>query len=767
MAKAYCLIPELAEKMKAAAARKEITIEKLNDMTSAERRELFGKYIDEENARQVNAAFEAAAVKDTQDALLKWVENTFTGKQKKSAVYKDTIAKINDLNEQGILSPKAEDAFLEDLVSSKLGVTVTVEEATKISQMATRLEVMGKEQSEFGTPTLEYFQQRKEIDDYLDSLTPSSRVRVATETIGRGTLLASFKSPFLNIESNTVQGFVEALTRRLQTRRLGGKNNGLSMRYIAFASKVYRQTGYDITRALNLTEARTVRGEGKANTQGKGLVRAAGRVYEDLIFRKTQGLPDVVFASSAFADRANIETTKIAASQKLKGSALKEKAAEIFKDATSLEPKTAEGQAVRNAAMADAAYATYTNKSGYSDFALGLRELFNKAIGDLRAGDQIMPFVKTPANVIGTGIDLSGVVLPVKTTLRIGKALRAIQSGKGITEAFGDNFTDFSRDVIRAGLGISFAYALSSLFKPDDYIGEWPSTPKEQELLRSKNATTNALKIGGKWVSLDYFGPLGATLVGIMYAKKYGTDLPSAVWEYYKGVGRQVAKIPGFDEFYNTIDALKQAAPGKNKSLDEEMRDVANFAIGFTRARTIPSLVSDIAKGTDTAERETEKGSAISQAQAGIPGLREKLPEKYDQYGNLVKTEPLLSVLLFGSRVKTANDTPVLREVTRLQNSGFQPTDTKAIQDGTRASALKEQLGEEKFKEAMQVFERRVYASVENAIRSSEYQKLSDEEKQARLNGLKDKEFNAVLKKYHYESPEPKKRKKSKSQYLL
>lgn len=750
-----CITKETAEKLKQAAKEGKINIEDMYRMTSAGRRALFADYVDGETAAFVNGKFEGAMVSADQTALVKWAKETFNVAGQKKTAYNDIIKKINDLKDIGVLDPQNEPAFLEDLAATKLGVTISADEAKTISEKAGKLQELNAGRSEFGTPTLEYFQAHKDMMDYLASVSPTSRTKVATSIIARGSLLLSVKSPLVNVISNTAQAITRTLARRLENRAIGGMNNEYAKNYMKFTNDVYAKTGYDVSRMLTLESEKVVRGEDITHSQGPGKVRALGRFYEDLVFKKMQGAPDVAFSAFAFADRANIESTKIVNKMGLKGDAAKQKALEIFKDATSIEPTTEEGQAVRANGIADAMYSTYTNKSGYSDFALGIRRLFNIASGDLRVGDNIMPFVKTPANVIGAGIDASGVLIPAEVVIRAAKAAKAIHDGASPKEAFGDSFTGFGNKLITAGIGLSFAYLLSQLFQPDDYIGEYPTTEKERQLLLLKNAAPNSLKIGGKWVSLDYFGPLGAPLTGMMHARKYGTTLPETAWEYTKGVGRQTVKIPGFDDFYNLIDSLKKAAPGSKKSLDKEIKDLGNFAISFVRARTIPALVSDIAKGTDSVERIAPAKDALSQLKAGVPflGIRQKLPEKKTVLGDTVQSEGILSTLLFGTRVKTSQDSALIGELDRLATVGQLPSVTDVEKTSPRAQDLLAQIGEEKFAAAKEAFGKRLKDRFTRIIGSSQYKALNDEKKSNLLQKYKDIEFESMLRRAGYKKP--------------
>lgn len=748
----FCIPKEYASKLKAAVGGGGINISELMTMSSAQRRAVFETYTNPELAKGINAGFEKAMISKQKDSLKKWVDSTFNAKAKSSPAYKDILTKINELDELGVLNPKSSEAFLQDLVATKLGATVSANEAQKINELAKNLQKLEGQKSEFGTPTIDYFQAKKEMEDYLDSITPRSKTRVATETIGRGSLLLSIKSPLLNIESNTVQGFVQAFARRIETRTSLGSNNNYALEYVKFVNEVYDKTGYDVSRMLTLSQDRMIRGEEKSTSQGPGAVRKLGRVYEDIVYKKLLGKPDVVAASVAFADRANLESTKIAKAAGLTKTEAKTKALEIFKDATKIVPETAEGQLVRDNAIADAMYSTFTNDSKWSEVGLGIRKVFNLASGDLRFGDLNMPFVKTPANVIGATVESSGALVPVDATIRMFKSVKAVREGRNTTEAFGENFNGFSQKIVKAGLGLTFTYLLASMIDPEDYIGEWPTSIKEQELLRLKKANTNSILIGGKWVSLDYFGVLGAPLVGMLYAKKYGDTLPDKVFQYYLGVAKQAVKIPGFEDMASLYETV-QKTRSNDTTLGEKMSEVSNYLISFVRARTIPSIVSDVAKGTDSVEREVGKGDPVGALKAGIPGLRQLLPEKKNVLGQVITTEGLLSTLLFGARVKTAESSELLTELNRLSTSQNLPAITDVEKTSSRVKDLKAQVGEEKFVELKTEYTDRLRSRIGRIITTGQYKKSDDDKKAAMIDKIKSEEVERLLKKGKYRKP--------------
>lgn len=743
MPNTWCLTQQGRENLEK-ALREYGDYRKFSLLASDVRREYLAKYIGQDNAREVNAVLESKlTLKNQKVALKSFIETVLKPPKEVKTELESIIEKLDKA-----LAPNEVNQYLEDFASKALGRTVTEKEAEFIFDKATELQKLSEDTTEFGTPTLEYFKTRKELNDYLDSLNPTSRLKVATQTIGRGMLLASIKSPLLNIESNTVQGLINAAERRIENRKFGGVNNDYAKRFRKFNNKVFLETGYDLTRIMSIDDHRLIRGEEVGTTQGKGTIRKLGRVVEDVVFKKMQGYPDVVSSGIAFTDRANIQSTKIAKREGLKGTELKQRALDIFKDATRIDPQTKEGQAVRDAAIADAQYSTYTNKTKYSDLALGIRKLFNLASGDLRVGDQILPFVKTPANVIGAGIDSSGTLLPVDLTVRMFKGLNGVRKGQSYNEAFGESFKGFSKKIILAGLGITFAYLLSTMFKKEDFIGEYPTSEKERKLLDLKQARERSLKIGRRWVSLDFFGPLAAPLVGFLYAKKYGQDLPSSAWNYYSGVLAQAKSLPGLDEFKDVIDTVKDFGTS-GASFEEQKKDAVNFLIDFVRSRSTPAIVSDTARATDKVERRTDKG-IFDKVFAGVPGLRQLLPEKKNIFGETMTTSGTISTFLFGARVKKANEDSVIQELDRLSEAHALPSITDVEKTSSRAKALKEKIGDDKFDRAKTEFGKDLYLKFKSAMKSSEYKSKDDEGKQNILDKIKTNEFNRMLKRYGY-----------------
>jgi len=748
-----CIPKDISKKLLKSAKSGEFNVQQLTEMTSKQRNELFAKYMDKGTAQSVNGLFEKALVSQQKTALKSWAESVFGTKAKETPKYKNVMRKINQLDELGVLDPTEADSFFADMVAEQLGVTITAEEAKNISERSAKLEELAnaKPDNEFGLPNIEYFKARREMFDYLNGLAPSSRMRILTSTIFRGNMLFSIKSPVTNIVGNTVQGIQQAFERRLSSKQLKGTNGEFAKKYFKFANKVFKESGYDITRMLHIDDTQRTLGEETPQSQGEGNFRKVGRFYEDFVFKKLMASPDVAFSAMHFADSANLASTKIAVEEGIKDKELaRKRALEIFKDASSLDPQTEEGQYVRAQAIADASYATYQNDSYYSSLALAIRKIVNTATGDVRLGDQLMPFVKTPANVIGAGIDASGV-----------SAIRGMYNLKGALESakLGNRepLKEVVRDFVRSGLGLSLAFIVSAMFDPDDFIGEYPISQKEQELLRLQKAVPNSIRIGDKWISLDYFGAIASPLVGIMYARKYGNGLVNTAYKYAQGVGTQALKFPAYravkDLLVDFENSLNKATD-TTKTVEEQTKDTLTSAgltaVDFLSSRVVPAIVYDAGKATDPYERKYDYKDPAEKLQSKVPFVRNQLPIKTDTLGNQIENESAISTFLFGARVKTARESEVVDELVRLQSTGNLPSITDPEKTSSRVKKFKEQMEEkgtpEKYDKVVQKYKDDFNKRMNTLVTSFTYKRADDEKKAKLINDIKNDLLDRNLK---------------------
>lgn len=734
-----CIPPKIVTKLKAAAASGEINIAKLYDMGSKERRELFASHSDPSLGKFINTEFEKAMVSKQQNALKAWAEKTFTPSDMKKPTYQTVLDKINGLDEMGVLNPASEKAFLEDLVSDKLGVNVTAQEVEKIAAKAQKIDDAYKK---IGDDLLDpaklddnlaFFKAKSEMDTYLQELNPANNLQVATGTIGRGMMLFSVKSPLLNIGSNIEIGATEALVRRVTGRTMQGADNGLALSYIKMANTIYQKTGYDVTRMLDLADG-GVSGErvlgDTVHTQGKGAVRKVGQVVEDIVFKQLMGAPDVAFGAVHFADSVNLGAMALSKGDKAAAQAL-------MADAMKLNPKTEAAQGLRAQAILDAQVATWTNKSWAAQTSMGIRKLLNNISGDARLGDFLDPFVKTPANVIATGLDYSGTGLIVDT-------IRAIKN-KQLKDP--DMLRVLARDATRAGIGLTLATVVAAQLDEADFVGAYDPYRKQIEEL--KNSNTNAVRIGGKWISLDWAGPLQIPLTAQLYAKKYGGQGSAGdkAVQYGAGLASAVSRLPGLQTFSDIYtgarDANKQTGSGVAES-------TWNATIKELYSRLVPSIFTDAGNATDEYKREGTKG--IDGVKAKVPGLRNDMPIKRDIFGDPIKNESAASTVLFGSRVKTDKSNKLTNELDAVAKSNGKSvnfTDWKTS-SAKGVTQFKAKVGQGKFKTATIEYGQDMKKRLTTLIASDDYKNADDAKRLALINKQDADAQKAVFTRYNF-----------------
>lgn len=589
-----------------------------------------------------------------------------------------------------------------------------------------------------GNPSALFFKNISEMENYANSIEPSPALAILTSTVGRGNMLFSPKTIALNIESNIVNFFTEAITRRIQNGAINMAVDPQVIKdYLAYSREVFNTSGYQVSSMPTLDPTTQILSEKMTTTAGDRVVDKLGRFFEQTIFKYGLGAPDLFFKDMTFVDTANILATKEA-----KGDS--KKATELFKDICLIEPKTAKGKELREIAINEALIATYQNKGKTSDLALGIRNAINKASGSANLGDMLSPFVKTPANVIGLGFDYSmGGLVALKNIQTI---YNDIQSG-----TFTDTTRKSLRSLARNGIGFVAAMLIAGMIDDDDYIPEYALLDaKERELVKMKGGVFNSVKIGDKYISLDYFGPLAMPLVSYLNARR-GNDAKNKIWNYFQGSAYQALKLPVIGDIKNLLEGTGRTL---TKDVETNIKLAEDAAIDFVSSRSIPAIVTDIAKMTDEYERETSN-NAINRLKSKLPVLRQELPAQYN-YGTGAprETQNPISQLFAGARIKEEVSNPIIDEFSRLQKAN---TEEKVNIAKVTKSGKLSTLSDEKKIEAEVKFAQRYAANVGELIQTYDYNNADDNQKAKAINKVRDNVRTELKIEYGLvEPPKPK-----------
>lgn len=615
---------------------------------------------------------------------------------------------------------------VREFIKDTLGVNPDVMTGNEVINKAEQLQKLwDNTKDDSGNPSVEAMRAKRELNDLIQAQNPSSTLAIWTSIFGRGVMLASVKSPVLNIISNIEAGLTEGITRRIMYKTTEkAVDANVKKEFSNYAWEVYKASGNIVSTMNDYDDDMRVIGEQILHSQGQGAFRAASRKVEEISFKYLMGAPDAVSKTLAFNDTADLLATKIAREEGAKD--ISKRATEIYKDAILIRPQTEQGQLVRQKAQEQAHYTTFTNDSWAARFGLSARNWLNMVgRNKVRLGDLTMKFVKTPANVQMMGLEYG---------------FGSLYTLYNIQEIIKNPQSEVSQHAIRAavrnGLGIALAALLYSMLDPEDYFSEFDTlNPKEKDRMRALGAMPNSIKIGNRWVSLDYFGQIAIPLVGMLEARRN-----DGLRSYIQSGLTQAAKIPGIKETKQLIDTMSEYARYDLKP-EKIVQMMAGTVLDQTRAMTIPAIVNDIAKMTDDYERDT-MGGVFDKVFASIPGLRQTLPERYGVQG-IVETEPALSTLLFGSRVKTAQDNKLVREISKLSAKDEQPS----ISDVTKYGDLRLLSAEKKVRVRKEFY--KLYNSESKKLISTRaYKEKTPEEQKKALNKVRSRVVKSLKEKY-------------------
>ena len=132
---AWCLTKENVLKFKQALRDRTIDPFKMAEMTSPQRRTFLEKFVGKENGLQVNSLFESKLLLKNQKAgYVTWAKRVsgITPQTKR-----DLLSRIERM--ENILNPEEEQAFLQDLATTRLGFGVTETEARVITEQSSKI----------------------------------------------------------------------------------------------------------------------------------------------------------------------------------------------------------------------------------------------------------------------------------------------------------------------------------------------------------------------------------------------------------------------------------------------------------------------------------------------------------------------------------------------------------------------------------------------------------------------------------------------------
>lgn len=398
--------------------------------------------------------------------------------------------------------------------------------------------------------------------------------------------------------------------------------------------------------------------------------------------------------------------------------------------------RAADVEAARAYAIEEAQKATYRNTTALSE-ALSKMGRYQGDNQVLRAAsfaaDAFLPFRKTPANILTTGLDYS----PIGLGKGIKEALFDVKSGK-CTAAD-------AVDSIASGLTGSGILALGAYLAAEGFLGATlhvlaGDDDKEEEFEKSMGGQDYAIQIGDKSYTLDWMTPAAMPLfagAAIMESVRKGGSTFDALVDSLLGMQDVVLETSMLSSLNDLVSNISYA---KSKPMYLIDRAASSYA-----GQYIPTIGSKVASVFDDTVRKSyvEKGSGqvasdvnyfLQGAAKKIPGARNQLQPMVDMWGNEVSNgsapERVFQSFFSPGFLKAQDNSPATQEIRRL---------AKATGDSTVYPAAAEKsfmvngetkylTGEEYTKYAKTMGSTRKQI-VENMLKSKGYQKLSDDDK--------------------------------------
>lgn len=448
---------------------------------------------------------------------------------------------------------------------------------------------------------------------------------------------------------------------------------------------------------------------------GKSVAGRAAQRYVDTVFG-LMGAADRPYYYSQLRNTLHDLAKADAINKGLKGDAREAHIQEFIKN-----PPADAFQTATNAAEKS----IFANDTALSRIAGGVRNAVQDRPLASAAVNVVMPFTKVPSAVITRMVDYTPVGA-VKTLI------------KGINNVKKTGVLDqraFVEGMAEAGTGTGVILIGHELAKNGLMTGNYPTDPNEQELWKLEGKQANSIKVGGKWLSMNYASPAGQLLqtgAQIHDAQQQGQGGAGLLGTAAAGTGKTILNQSFLQGVQGPLDALNDPQRSASKYVKQQAGSV------------VPTLVGDIAKATDPNQRQTN--SVPDAIKAKIPGLNQTLLPKQDAFGNpLPRPSSSINTLVNPFRPSDVREqTPLTKELQRLQDQqlGVMPdTNQKTLTVGKdKIKLTPQQLFDKNNKVGQQV-----QSAWNQIISDPGYKNLSDEDKQKALrNALSD--INAVNK---------------------
>lgn len=398
--------------------------------------------------------------------------------------------------------------------------------------------------------------------------------------------------------------------------------------------------------------------------------------------------------------------------------------------------RAADVEAARAYAIEEAQKATYRNTTALSE-ALSKMGRYQGDNQVLRAAsfaaDAFLPFRKTPANILTTGLDYS----PIGLIKGIKEAMVDVKSGK-CTAA--DAVDSLASGLTGTGILALGAYMVAQgLFGATLHVRAGDDD-KEEAFEKSMGGQDYAIRIGDKSYTLDWMTPAAMPLfagAAIMESVQKGGGTFDALVDSLLGMQDVVLETSMLSSLNDLISYWSYA--------DNKVGYLLDRAASSYAGQYIPTIGSKAASVFDDTVRKSyvEKGSGqvasdvnyfLQGAAKKVPGARNQLQPMVDMWGNEVSNgsapERVFQSFLSPGFLKAQDNSPATQEIRRLAKATGDSTvyPAAAEKSYTVNGETRTLTGEEYTRYAKAMGQTRKEL-VEAAVKLPAYKSMSDSEK--------------------------------------
>ena len=382
--------------------------------------------------------------------------------------------------------------------------------------------------------------------------------------------------------------------------------------------------------------------------------------------------------------------------------------------------------AAREYAINEAQKATYRNTTDLSELLAraGHYQGDNKAAKALSiAYDAVMPFRKTPANILTTGLDYS----PVGIAKAVKQAAVDVKSGKATAADAVDSLCEGLTGTGILALGAYLASeGLLNLRAGDD--------DDEEAFNKTLGHQDYALELGGRSYTLDWAVPAAIPLFAGAALVEGGMDF-GGLMDAVSNIGDVVLETSMLSTFNDIIRNISYA--------DNPMASAVGRVASSYASQFLPTVGGKIASALDDTVRKSYVESDTSQLERDAkyfgqtvlrktPFAREAMQPSIDMWGEEVSNgDPLLRIIqnsVSPSTIKEIKNDAVTQEVRRLYEATGEGLPSAAEKSFVVNGERKYLTGEE-YTEYAKVMGQTRRQVLEPLLKSKGYQKLSDADK--------------------------------------